>query len=152
MKTFVIVKDGVARIMTAQDNVADAWDEIKKWHPDDQAKVSSVREISDADIPANRSISLRNAWEDDGSAIVVNLAKARPGKVNEFRLERNRRLEALDVDYIRADEAGDTALKENIAMLKQKLRDLPVTIESELSDLNTPAEIESFTPTWPSLD
>ena len=71
MRKFVIVKDGIARIMEAQDYV-DPLDEIKKWHPDDQAKVTSVREISESDIPVNRTVALRNAWEDDGSNITVN--------------------------------------------------------------------------------
>ena len=73
MRKFVIIKDGIARIMEAQDSVTDPMDEIKKWHPDDQAKVTSVREISENDIPVNRTVALRDAWEDDGSKINVNL-------------------------------------------------------------------------------
>jgi len=148
MRKFVIVKDGTARIMEAQDSV-DPLDEIKKWHPDDQAKVTSVREINESDIPVNRTVALRNAWEDDGSNITVNLSKARVNKTDEIRPERNKKLATLDVDYIRADEAGDADKKQSIAVIKQKLRDLPETIQSELNALDTPDALEKFTPTWP---
>ena len=151
MRKYVIIMDGIARIMEAQDSVTNAMREIEKWHPDDQAKVTSVREISadGADIPTNRSVALRDAWEDDGSKINVNLTKARAGKTNEMRPERNKRLADLDVSYIRADEAGDTTTKEKIAVQKQKLRDLPATIQSDLNALDTPDKLEKFQPTWP---
>jgi len=149
MRKFVIVKDGIARIMEAQDYV-DPLDEIKKWHPDDQAKVTSVREISESDIPVNRTVALRNAWEDNGTNITVNLVKARANKTDEIRPERNSRLAALDIDYIRADEAGDADKKQAIATVKQKLRDIPQTIQSDLGALGTPDALEKFTPTWPT--
>ena len=150
MKKFVIVKDGIARIKEAQDSVTDPMDEIKKWHPDDQAKVTSVREISESDIPVNRTVALRDAWEDDGSKINVNLTKARAGKTNEIRPERNKRLSDLDVSFMRAVEAGDTGQQSSIATLKQKLRDLPATIQSDLNALDTPDKLEKFQPEWPS--
>ena len=150
MKKYVIIKDGIARIMEAQDSVTDPMDEIKKWHPDDQAKVTSVREISENDIPANRTVALRDAWEDDGSKINVNLTKARAGKTNEIRPERNKRLSDLDVSFMRAVEAGDTGQQSSIATLKQKLRDLPATIQSDLNALDTPDKLEKFQPEWPS--
>ena len=150
MKKFVIFKDGIARIMEAQDSVTDTMDEIKKWHPDDQAKVTSVREISESDIPVNRTVALRDAWEDDGSKINVNLTKARAGKTNEIRPERNKRLSDLDVSFMRAVEAGDTGQQSSIATLKQKLRDLPATIQSDLNALDTPDKLEKFQPEWPS--
>ena len=149
MRKFVIVKDGIARIMEAQDSV-DPLDEIKKWHPDDQAKVTSVREISESDIPVNRTVALRDAWEDDGSKINVNLTKARACKTNEIRPERNKRLSDLDVSFMRAVEAGDTGQQSSIATLKQKLRDLPATIQSDLNALDTPDKLEKFQPEWPS--
>ena len=150
MRKFVIIKDGIARIMEAQDSVTDPMDEIKKWHPDDQAKVTSVREISESDIPVNRTVALRDAWEDDGSKINVNLTKARAGKTNEIRPERNKRLSDLDVSFMRAVEAGDTGQQSSIATLKQKLRDLPATIQSDLNALDTPDKLEKFQPEWPS--
>ena len=150
MRKFVIIKDGIARIMEAQDSVTDPMDEIRKWHPDDQAKVTSVREISESDIPVNRTVALRDAWEDDGSKINVNLTKARAGKTNEIRPERNKRLSDLDVSFMRAVEAGDTGQQSSIATLKQKLRDLPATIQSDLNALDTPDKLEKFQPEWPS--
>ena len=150
MKKFVFIKDGVARIMTAQDYVTDPMVEIRKWHSDDQAKVTSVREISANDIPTNTTIAMRDAWEDNGSEITVNLTKARAGKTKEMREERNKRLTALDVSFMRAVEAGDTGQQSSIATLKQKLRDLPATIQSDLNGLDTPDKLEKFQPDWPS--
>ena len=150
MRKFLIIKDGIARIMEAQDSVTDPMDEIKKWHPDDQAKVTSVREISESDIPVKRTVALRDAWEDDGSKFNVNLTKARAGKTNEIRPERNKRLSDLDVSFMRAVEAGDTGQQSSIATLKQKLRDLPATIQSDLNALDTPDKLEKFQPEWPS--
>jgi hypothetical protein len=95
----------------------------------------------------------RGAWTQDGaSAPTFDMEKARIIKTNQIRPERNKRLADLDVTYLRADEAGDTATKEKIAVQKQEMRDLPATIQSDLNALNTPEELESFTPTWPSSD
>ena len=77
------------------------------------------------------------------------MSKARTIKTGQIRPERNKRLADLDVSYIRADEAGDTATKEKIAVQKQKLRDFPATIQSDLNALDTPDKLEKFQPTWP---
>ena len=51
---------------------------------------------------------------------------------------------------MRAVEAGDTGQQSSIATLKQKLRDLPATIQSDLNALDTPDKLEKFQPEWPS--
>ena len=92
----------------------------------------------------------RGAWKQDGAkAPTFDMSKARTIKTDQIRPERNKRLADLDVSYIRADEAGDTATKEKIAVQKQKLRDLPATIQSDLNALDTPDKLEKFQPTWP---
>ena len=150
MKNFVIVKAGIARIMEAQDFVTDPMDEVAKWSAANQAQVVSARAILPADIPAARSIALRDAWEDDGAKITVNMAKARVNKVDyEVRPERDARLRALDVVYMRADEAGNVADKQRIAIKKQKLRDLPATIQPDLDSITTPEALEAWKPVWP---
>jgi hypothetical protein len=69
--------------------------------------------------------------------------------LNQIRPERNERLVALDIDYMRADEAGDTAEKERVAVVKQELRDLPATIQPDLDKIDQPEELEAYEPTWP---
>lgn len=96
MRTFIVTRSGVARVMrtyalgpggrviTPRDvgikeitPAPDAADEIARWNTDDQAAVASVREISEADIPPDTELWMRNGWEDDGTNIVVNEAKVR---------------------------------------------------------------------------
>ena len=92
----------------------------------------------------------RGAWKQDGAnAPTFDMSKARTIKTGQIRPERNKRLADLDVTYLRADEAGDTATKEKIAVQKQKMRDLPATIQSDLNGLDTPDKLEKFEPDWP---
>lgn len=114
------------------------------------ADATNIKECNVADLPHRDSF--RSAWTQTGDTPTVDMAKARVIKTDQIRPERNKRLADLDVTYLRADEAGDTATKEKIAVQKQKMRDLPATIQSDLNALNTPEELESFTPTWPSLE
>lgn len=96
--------------------------------------------------------NMRGAWRQDGAAApVVDMVRARPIKTDLIRPERNKRLAALDVDYMRADESGDTEKKEKITTLKQKLRDLPVTIQPDLDAIDSPETLDAFDPTWPTL-
>ena len=149
MKHFVIVKNGIARIMEAQDFVTDPMDEVAKWAADDQAQVTSVREISKADIPNIRSITMRDAWEDDGTKISVNMTKARVNKVvYEVRPERDKRLAVLDIEHRMA--SGDAAKQTAIDVKAQTLRDIPTTIQPALDAITTPEALEAWQPTWPT--
>lgn len=55
--------------------------------------------------------------------ITINLNKAKDIHKEHLRTERQPLLESLDVQFMRAVEAGDTALQESIAQKKQVLRD-----------------------------
>ena len=55
--------------------------------------------------------------------ITINLNKAKDIHKEHLRTERLPLLESLDVQFMRAVEAGDTALQESIAQKKQVLRD-----------------------------
>lgn len=113
------------------------------------ADATNIREGDVADLP--RRGSFRNAWEQTGAtAPEVDMPKARAIKTNLIRPERNKRLVALDIDYMRADEAGNIPEKERIAVVKQELRDLPVTIQSDLDAIDQPEELEVYEPTWPA--
>lgn len=75
MKYFVITKNGIGRIMEAADSVSDPMGEIAKWHPADQAQVTTARRISKSAIPAD--YAYRDAWRDTGSAIEIDMPEAR---------------------------------------------------------------------------
>lgn len=57
--------------------------------------------------------------------INVDMAKARNIWRDKLRAEREPILKRLDVEYQRADEAGNATLKNDIAQRKQALRDAP---------------------------
>ena len=79
------------------------------------------RRIAAADVPAERAY--RAAWRDDGGAIVHDMAHCRDIHRSRLRELRAPLLEALDVQYQRADEREDRAEKRRIAEAKQALRD-----------------------------
>jgi hypothetical protein len=88
--------------------------------------------------------SFRDAWEDNGK-LEINIVKARPIHMNYLRRLRAVKLPTLDQAYLRADEAGNATLKQQIAQLKQKLRDIPQTYD--LSTAKTPEELKAMIPT-----
>ena len=99
------------------------------------------RFVTDAEIPTDRTF--RNAWEDS-AGIKVNMPKARDIHKERLRTMRAPKLAKLDVDYIRADEAGNTALKVKIAGQKRALRD--VTVDSRIVAATTPEELKNVIP------
>lgn len=66
----------------------------------------------------------RNAMTWDGKRIVHDMARARDLRRAQLRIERAPLLAALDIEYQRADEAGDAKAKAVIAAKKQALRDI----------------------------
>ena len=61
-------------------------------------------------------------------AININIAKAKDITKNRLRAERTPKLEALDVQFMQAQEAGsDTSA---IVAKKQQLRDAPASVDS----------------------
>lgn len=77
--------------------------------------------------------------------INVNMDKAREIKKDMIRAERNPKLAALDVDFMRAVEQGDTALQAEIAAKKQALRD--ATDDPAIASATTPDELKAVVPT-----
>lgn len=73
--------------------------------------------------------------------IGVNIPKAKELQKERFRQVRTPLLESLDIDYQRADEAGDASKKTEIATKKQALRD--VTNSTALNDATTEAEVRA---------
>jgi len=76
--------------------------------------------------------------------ITVDMTKAREIKRDMIRAERKPLLEKLDVEYMRAQEAGDTTLQQEIAAKKQALRD--ATVDPVIDAATTPDELKAATP------
>jgi len=76
--------------------------------------------------------------------IRVNLDKAREIKKDMIREARKPMLEALDVAYMRAVEAGDTTQQAQIAAEKQALRD--ATDDPAIAAASTPEELAAVDP------
>jgi hypothetical protein len=87
----------------------------------------------------------REAWTEVDGVIDVDMPKARGVHMDNIRKERNKKLTALDLDFLRAIEAGDTSEQDRVAGEKQVLRDIPQTFD--LSGATTPEELKAL---WPS--
>ncbi len=93
-------------------------------------------------IPADRTF--RNAWSHGGDRVIHDMPKCREIKRDQLRALRKPKMEALDVDYMRADEKGDAALKTQIAAQKQALRD--ATANPAIAAAATPEELKAIMP------
>ena len=94
------------------------------------------------DIPTDRIF--REAFEDSGAAIEINMPKARDIHMDCIRKVRNAELVKLDVLSLRAQEANDATEKTRIASEKQTLRDIPQTF-----DLSTHVTPKALHDAWP---
>ena len=82
----------------------------------------------------------------DGSAVAVNMTKARAIHLTEIRRVRDEELVKLDIPWMKAVEAGDTSTQATIRTQKQTLRDLPATFDIT-TDVDTPEKLKAK---WPS--
>lgn len=105
------------------------------------------RIVEDTEIPTDRTY--RDAWEVDlaGGRIIHNMAKARDIHKDHMRRVRKPLLEALDQQYLRADErrAAGNADKAQVAAQKQALRE--VTRHAGIVTASTPEELKAV---WPA--
>lgn len=79
-----------------------------------------------ADLPEDRYF--RDAWELVGGALSINIEAAKEIQRNVWRKMREPKLEALDLAFIRAIEAGDAELQADISAQKAALRDVTETV------------------------
>lgn len=105
-------------------------------------KTSPIYIVDDKDLPDNDH--LFNAWEWSGTAVRVNMEKARALHMDRIREVRNTRLAALDVPFMRAVESGDTREQQRISREKQILRDIPQTLDLSAE---SPARLKAI---WPA--
>lgn len=88
-------------------------------------------DASTATVPNNRDF--RGAWSLSGNVISEDLTKAKEIFKDKVREVRNPKLTALDADYMKALEDGDTAAQSAIATVKQALRDAPAASSIDAS-------------------
>lgn len=100
--------------------------------------------VDESAIPTDRTF--RNAWVACPVAgCRIDMSKARELWRAEMRRMRAPQLVALDVAYMRADEANDTAIKASIATQKKELRD--VTRDVAIEAAQTPEDLRRVWPT-----
>jgi hypothetical protein len=97
------------------------------------------RDTSSLTVPTDRIF--RGAWVLNGDVIEEDMVKAKEIHKDNLRAERKPLLEALDVDYMRALEAGTGAAE--IALQKETLRD--VTDDSRIASASTPDALKALT-------
>jgi hypothetical protein len=76
--------------------------------------------------------------------ISIDMTKAREIKRDMVRAERAPMLAALDIEFMRAVEQGDTARQAEIAAEKQRLRD--ATQDPGIDAAQTPDELKDLNP------
>jgi len=97
-----------------------------------------VRDAASLNVPSDRTF--RGAWQFNGDAVEVDMASARDIHKENLRAERAPRLEALDVDFMQALEAGTSTTQ--IAADKQTLRD--ITDDARLAAATTPDALKAL--------
>lgn len=75
----------------------------------------------------------------------LNKDKAKERFLNTYRIERDKKLLELDVEFMKALENNDTSQQSSIASQKNTLRDYPSTITND--SFSTIDELRAL---WPS--
>lgn len=105
--------------------------------PAEHGDVVGWKQIQDHEIPADRTF--RGAWRRKGDGIGVDMPAAREIHKDRLRRQRARLMPELDAEYIKADEKGDKARKQEVAQEKQRLRD--ITADPRIEAAQTPEDL-----------
>ena len=98
--------------------------------------------VPDSDIPQDRTF--REAWVCSNGSIKTDMIKARAIHMDRIRAARDEKLAALDVPWMKAVEAGDSAAQAAIVGQKKQLRDIPQTLD--LTEARTAGALQAI---WP---
>ena len=90
--------------------------------------------------------TFRDAWEDDGVTVKVNMPQARLIHLDRLRDKRVAILGKLDVEWSRAVAQKNQILADSIETKRQALRDMPQTVKPSLDAANTPDELKLVMP------
>ena len=93
--------------------------------------------VKNSDLPAD--IDFQNAWVYKDGKVEVDLAKAKEVHREYIRRERKEKLAALDIEFQRALETGDTSA---VVAKKQALRD--ATADSAIESATSLAELRAL--------
>jgi hypothetical protein len=104
-------------------------------------EVVSWRQIRAEDIP---SAHYRDAWIDTGSAITHDMGKARAMLLADLRTSRIEQLDALDRDWMRATGRGQAAEAARVESERQRLRDLPATLNEQIEAATTVDQLRAI--------
>jgi hypothetical protein len=102
------------------------------------ADAADARVIEDSDIPQDRAF--RNAWKQTGGKVDVNMPKARDIQREKLRAARAPLLAALDVEFMRALEAG----KPTAAIVAEKNRLRDITSDPRIEAAQTPEQLKAI--------
>lgn len=128
-------------------------------YPQENNKVAVIIPTGDVngaikDVPAGIEYKIVDAIDIDNDyfdaydfdsevGAVVNIVKAKEVHYNKFRAARSPKLQKLDIDFMKAFEAGDTAKQAEIAAQKQALRDV--------TKIELPDDLAGIKATWPDI-
>ena len=101
----------------------------------------SYRVLKDGEIPEDRTY--RSALRDDGKKLKHDMAHAKELHRERLRRARAYVLADLDIEYARADEAGNVAKKAEIVAKKQELRD--ITSHKDIESAKTVDDLRAAT-------
>tara|TARA_Y100000385_G_C13024376_1_gene607722 strand:- start:800 stop:1147 length:348 start_codon:yes stop_codon:yes gene_type:complete len=93
------------------------------------------KDASSLTVPTDRTF--RGAWTFNEAVVEVDMTAAKAIHKDNLRAERKPRLEALDVDYMKALEAGSGA--DAIATQKATLRN--ITDDARIDACTTPEQL-----------
>lgn len=134
----ILYQDGGRLVVVTPVAGAEMEDIVKASVPDGVEPV-----VVDAqDVPTDRTF--RAAWKAAEGRLDVDMDLAR--EIWRYRIRQRRRglLEVLDVEYQRADEAGDGEEKKRVAERKKRLRDAPA--DPRIDAAQTPEDLAAIDP------
>lgn len=97
--------------------------------------------IESESLPEDKTF--RNAWDIQDWSIVIKMDAAREIWKDKWRKARKPKLEALDIEFMRAIESGDVTKQEDIKAKKQTLRDVTSI------NLDSASSTEELKAVWP---
>jgi broad specificity polyphosphatase/5'/3'-nucleotidase SurE len=108
------------------------------------------RECDETDLPAEQAErdgndipTFRDAWEDTGTVVQVNMPKARVIHMDRIRVVRNAELVKESGSKYRQPEEIEVLFTPRHKAKLQELRDIPQTLNL---DVDTPEELKAI---WP---
>jgi len=115
----------------------------------------TLEELAAKDVPENaewyivdseeipKDTIFRKAWYFTNNSINIDLLKVKEIWLKKYRTVRGPLLAALDIEFMKAVELGDTSLQSEIAAEKQALRDVTM--------IELPNTLEGIKSTWPEI-